>query len=54
MVLVYEFGEDTYTQYITVPPYLEWDRDLNQKEGNQEQGKDVVDMPVIISDGSRE
>lgn len=34
--------------------YLECDTELNQEEGNQGQGLDAVDMPAVISDGSRE
>ena len=39
MALMHEFGEDTDIQYITVPQNLEWDRGLNQEEGNQGQGE---------------
>ena len=35
MALMQEFGEDTDIQYITVLQNLEWDRELNQQEGNQ-------------------
>lgn len=34
--------------------YLECDTELDQEEGNQGQGLDAVDMPAVISDGSRE
>lgn len=37
ITLMYGFGEDTSIQCIEMPQYLEWDRDLNQEEGNQGQ-----------------